>query len=366
MIWRMASTNIRTRSVALAALTVGTFFTAQEVFMDMAGRRGELASQDIVNGLEFWIAWAALTPLVVAAIRRWPLDTPPIAKSIGLHSAVAVSLAALHSIINHVVRVLVDLVFRGSEPLRVSVNGTAVVWDVFTGLVFYAVVVMLFTALALRRLYAAEQVDAEALRAELTQSKLDALRSQLRPHFLFNTLNAISVIVGEDAAKAQQMVLSLSTLLRRALDQEAHEVPLSEELAFTSEYLDIQRARFGSRLDTMIDVPPALLRAVVPVFLLQPLVENAIEHGASEHRPTTVVLHASRDGDTLCVSIADNGPGIPDENLRRDGIGLGNTRARLEQLYEGRSSVTYRAADPAAPFPGARVEIRLPYRETVK
>src|SRR5205823_14489924 len=110
---------------------------------------------------------------------------------------------------------------------------------------FYATIVMIYTAVRFRSLYVAEQLSATALEAELTRAKLDSLRSQLRPHFLFNTLNAISIFVKEDADKAQQMILRLSTLLRRSLDEEAHEVPLRQELGFVQDYLDIQHWRFG-------------------------------------------------------------------------------------------------------------------------
>ncbi len=155
---------------------------------------------------------------------------------------------------------------------------------------FYSVVVMVYTALRFRS-------SAAALDAELTQSKLDTLRSQLRPHFLFNTLNAISVFVVEDADKAQQMLLRLSTLLRRSLDEEAHEVPLEQELAFVNDYLDIQRGRFGDQLIVELAFDPAVLTVRVPVFLLQPLLENAIEHGKFEDKCTTVVLGAGRRRD---------------------------------------------------------------------
>lgn len=158
-------------------------------------------------------------------------------------------------------------------------------------------------------MYLAEQLSAAALETELARSKLDTLRSQLRPHFLFNTLNAISVFVVEDTGKAQQMILRLSTLLRRNLDEEAHAVTLERELAFVNDYLDIQRGRFGDDLIVDVAVDPAVLAARVPVFLLQPLLENAIEHGKSEDRPTTIALGASREHDELRITLVDDGPG---------------------------------------------------------
>jgi signal transduction histidine kinase len=362
----MALTARRSRVVTIA-LAVGAFFTAQEVLMDLAGRRGQLAAQDVVNGLEFWIVWALLTPLVVAAMRRWPLDTPT-APRLLLHAAVAVVLAMLHNVIADFASAFAQSAFAGvgfGDAVRRSLNPTAFVWGVFTGVVYYALVAMFYAALALRRLYVTEQIGATALRAELTQSKLDMLRSQLRPHFLFNTLNAISIFVSEDSAKAQQMILRLSTLLRRSLDEEAHEVALEEELAFANDYLDIQRGRFGDRLVVALDVRDDVLRANVPVFVLQPLLENAIEHGRSEERAFTVTLHASRLGDSLYIAVIDDGPGMTNDGARSEGIGFRNTRARLEHLYGRRSAVEWGPADPQADQPGTRVAIRLPFRETL-
>ena len=151
-----------------------------------------------------------------------------------MHATVALGLAVTHNIIADFATAFARSAFAGGgfvDALRRSATD-GVRLGVFTGVVYYAVVALFYAALALRRLCVAEQVGAAALRAELTQSKLDMLRSHLRPHFLFNTLNAISVFVGEDSAKAQQMILRLSTLLRRSLDEEAQEVALEEELAF--------------------------------------------------------------------------------------------------------------------------------------
>jgi LytS/YehU family sensor histidine kinase len=184
----------------------------------------------------------------------------------------------------------------------------------------------------------------------------------LRPHFLFNTLNAISVFMTEDAGKAQQMLFRLSSLLRRSLDEEAHEVPLRRELAYVNDYLDIQRGRFGDRLVVNVTVDPDVLETRVPVFLLQPLLENAIEHGKSEDRCTTITLAAGRDGESLHIVLADDGPGIADRASPRQGIGLGNTRARLHHLYGQRATLELGAADSH----GTRVEIRIPLRESAQ
>jgi len=362
----MASDSMRISRVVALALVVGTFFVTQEVATDLAAGRPIRVANDIVVALLFWAVWAVLTPAVLMAVHRWPLDAKPVYRPLLVHAAVGTVLATVQSIITLGLR-SAALYLRGGvgalESLRRNASPAAFVWGVFTGVCFYSVVVMVYTALRFRGLYAAEQLSAAALETELTRSKLDTLRSQLRPHFLFNTLNAISIFVTEDADKAQQMLLRLSTLLRRSLDEEAHEVPLQRELAFVNDYLDIQRGRFGDRLIVRLAIDPAVLNARVPVFLLQPLLENAIEHGKSDDECTTVALSASRERDMLHITLTDDGPGVGGSVPVREGIGLGNARARLHHLYGPRATVELGAAHGKTEWPGARVEIRIPFQE---
>jgi LytS/YehU family sensor histidine kinase len=201
------------------------------------------------------------------------------------------------------------------------------------------------------------------LEAELARSQLDALRSQLRPHFLFNTLNAISTLTVEDPEKARRMLLRLGSLLRRSLDEEQHEVSLEQELGFLLEYLEIQRVRFGDRLVVQVEIDPAASPARVPVLFLQPLVENAIEHGGSD-RPggTSIVVRASRHDGTLRLTVEDDGAGPGTVPSPVEGIGLRNTRERLRKLYGDRASLALRPARPDQPGAGgARVEITIPF-----
>ena len=365
--FRMPSDSMRVSRVVALALVVGTFFVAQEVLTDLASGRPVRVASDLVVVLLFWAVWACLTPAVLMAVRHWPLDARPLYRPILAHAAIAVALAAAHNLITLTVR-SVALYLRGGIGVRAAFTATAslpaFIWGLFTGACFYAVVVMVYTALRFRGLYAAGQISAAALETELTQSKLDTLRLQLRPHFLFNTLNAISIFVTEDADNAQQMLLRLSTLLRRSLDEQAHEVPLRQELAFVNDYLDIQRGRFGDQLNVHFAVDPAVLNASVPVFLLQPLLENAIEHGKSEGNRTTIALCAGREDDMLYVMLEDDGPGVGGGGPVHEGIGLGNTRARLRHMYGEQATVALGAAHRQRAWRGAAVEIRIPYRET--
>lgn len=355
----MTSDGLRTSRVVVLALVVGTFFVAQEVFTDLVGGRPVHVVNDVEVVLRFWAVWALLTPAVLWAARRWPLDAKPVYRPLLVHAAVAIILAVVQNLITLGLRA-VPPYLRGAvgalEALKQSASPVAFVWGVFTGLFFYAVAVMVYTAFRFRS-------RASELETELTQSKLDTLQSQLRPHFLFNTLNAISIFVTEDADTAQQMILRLSTLLRRSLEEEAHEVPLHQELAFVNDYLDIQRARFGDRLTVQLAVDPAVLNASVPVFLLQPLLENAIEHGKQDDECLRIILSAGRERDALRIAIADNGLGVRGGVPVREGVGLGNTRARLHHLYGSGATVEL---GTARGMPGVRVEIRLPFRETLE
>ena len=335
--------------------------------MDLARRHPTAAVQDVVDGFLFWAVWVALSPVVLVTLRRWPLDTKPLTRRVLVHVGASITLAVVHNLIAVAVLSVVVPVWPAASlrvALLASTNPTAFVWGLFTGILFYAAIVMTHAVTRFQRLYIAERVSAAALEAELTQSKLDTLRSQLRPHFLFNTLNAISVFVTEDGAKAQQMLLQLSALLRRSLDEEAHEVSLSQELTFVNHYLDIQRGRFGDRLTVRLAVDTTVLEASVPVFLLQPLLENAIEHGRSNDERTTIALRARREHNMLHITLTDDGRGIGSEFPLREGIGLSNTRARLRHLYGPVATVDVGGAQGEDELPGTRVEIRIPLRES--
>jgi signal transduction histidine kinase len=310
----------------------------------------------VFAALLFWGLWALLTPVILLFLRRWPLDTKPIYRPILLHAAISFVMAVVQMMLTLGLRSFALYLFGlvGSrEALHAIGSPAALAWGAFTGAFFYWLVAAVDSALRFRDRYA-------ALESELNRSKLDALRSQLRPHFLFNTLNAISGLVPQGDT-AHRMLLRLSSLLRRSLDEDAHEVPLQTELTFLNDYLDIQRVRFGDQLIIDVDMEPSALGARVPVFLLQPLLENAIEYGESDDGHTTIRLSARRDGDQLVIRVEDDGPGVPSVTPVREGVGLGNSRARLHHLYGSRATVELSAHRDAARLRGTRVVIRLPW-----
>ena len=200
------------------------------------------------------------------------------------------------------------------------------------------------------------QAHSTQLQAQLAEARLDALRMQLNPHFLFNTLNAVSALVDRDPSGVRKMIARLSELLRTTTDRRAtDEVPLRQELQLLDRYIEIMEIRFQGRLRVEREVEPSALEALVPNLILQPIVENALEHGASRAVGEGVVrIAARRDGERLSVTVRDNGPGV---GARREGVGLGNTRARLAQLYGEKAGVTL----DTAPDGGAVAEIVLPY-----
>jgi len=234
------------------------------------------------------------------------------------------------------------------------------VYDAHLGWITYWVFLVALRSIDSQRRLRDERLRNSHLETQLVQSQLQTLRVQLQPHFLFNTLNAISALALADPMQARLMISRLSDFLRLTLEERhAQQVPLSRELEFLECYLGIQQVRFQDRLVTQMDVAGDTMRALVPNMILQPLVENALRHGLLD-KPERGTLHivTRRDGDELHVQVDDDGLGLPPEGAK-DGIGLGNTRTRLEMLFGGLATLELsRRANG-----GTRVEMRFPYRE---
>ncbi len=309
--------------------------------------------QALAGQLRDYGCWAPLTPAVVLATasarrRRW------LARVL-LHVALAATCAA---------------VFSG---LYAAATGTwgqgprvALAHHAPRAALRYLVTAGGFLAVAAHLRAQRHALRAQVLESHLTQARLDALRVQLHPHFLFNTLHAIGSLVDERPAAARRMLTILGELLRLTLDRPAGRVPLREELAWLDRYLALQRVRFGDRLEVEVAVEPRALDAEVPALLLQPLVENALTHGADPDTGATAVQVAARVADDrLRLTVRDRGPGVrPDVTggARAGGVGLRNTRERLEAAYGPRHVLIIQAR----PEGGAEVTVELPFerRET--
>lgn len=288
-----------------------------------------------------WYTWAALTPVIIALGRRFPLDRRTRPGAIGVH--IGASFAA--SLLVAAVSAGADVLFRSSPTNIVALIRA---WFLSglpaTTIAYFAVLGISYALFNAARLRARER-HAEQLAAQLTDARLSALRMQLQPHFLFNSLNAIMALVRDrDTAGAIGALSLLSDLLRTSLRSDAtHEVPLRDELEFIRRYLAMAQIRFGDRLTVHYAADEDLLDVPVPTFILQPVVENAVRHGISRSRtPGTIEIGATRDGTQLVLTVRDDGKGLPPEweDGSSEGLGLANTRARLAYMYGSASSVT--------------------------
>ena len=249
---------------------------------------------------------------------------------------------------------------RPHPPFPRVLPGGAFSARVRVNLPIYWIIVSVAHALLFYRRSQERERKAFELAAGLAQAKLQALRMQLQPHFLFNTLNAISTLVHRDARAADEMIGNLSDFLRLTLETaDQQEVPLRQELDFLDRYLAIEQVRFGDRLRVTRDIAPEVLAALVPSLILQPLVENAIRHGLEPSRQTGVLtITANRMGKSLLLVVRDNGVGLKSKSSSnsREGIGLANTRARLRELYGDAAGLELKSGAEG----GLAVELTLP------
>jgi two-component sensor histidine kinase len=296
------------------------------------------AGKLIVLNLALWYVPALLMPAIVWAARRFPFDTGHKVRAVAAHSVGALMFAAVH--------------FTGLMSVRFLLwdNGgkwPSASWSQFLqrrifeqldwSLMVYAVIVGVSHAVAFYRESQERKLKAAQLETRLVEARLKTLEAELHPHFLFNTLHAISTLVHRDPDSADRMISRLSDLLRITFDRTGEpKVSLKEEIEFLQKYLDIEQTRFQDRLTVHVKIDPESLDGEVPRMILQPLVENAIKHGiAGRHGGNQIQIAAGRDGDRLWMQVRDNGGGLQVRTLKalRTGVGLSNTRARLDCLY---------------------------------
>ena len=283
-----------------------------------------------------WLIWALLTPLVLAQARRYPLEAPHRARDIRTHVLTALIIGTVYATINIALYFLFGDPEPGSAFLR-SWLESVLVWTPLS-LIFYAALASVGFVLAYQQRLQERDVQAARLEAQLSDARLHALRNQLNPHFLFNTLNTVSMHVRSgDTQTSVRLIARLSELLRHMLDEErSAEVPLGTEMEYVERYLEIEGARFSDRLRTCIDVPESVRDARVPNLLLQPLIENAIRHGIARRADAgRLELRACRAGDSLRIEVVNEGEPLPAgfDGDSAAGIGLRNTSSRLRHLY---------------------------------
>ncbi|MCP3140622.1 sensor histidine kinase [Pyxidicoccus xibeiensis] len=339
-----------------------TLAALETYFFSRSGPQPLALWRAFVSQLPAWYVWVPATPAVVHLSRRLRLGRPLEARAVGAHLAMCLGVGALFG----GVYTLSHVAFQPSAsatPLALLMLRFWLGWLPMTAMTYAAVLGVAHAVDSQRRARENER-QAAALAVQLAEARLQALQTQLHPHFLFNTLNAIVVLVREkETDTAARMLVLLSDILRQLLQQGAtQEVPLREEVAVLSRYLEIQQLRFQDRLRVVWDVDAGVLDARVPHLVLQPLVENAIRHGISQRSAAgDLLIRARRQGDMLVLVVEDDGPGLPAgfELERGPGIGLSNTRARLGQLYgdAGRVSVANRSGST-----GTVATVLLPLR----
>lgn len=328
-----------------------------------------------------WYTWAALAPLVFRLAERYPIQAPVRLRGLGrqLPASIAVTLLAM------VIGAFVSTVFEPSsfgQQLQFFLS-----MHFATGLFTYWALFTIQQAVHFHAEKTRREVEASRLAAELAQSRLQALKSQLQPHFLFNTLHAIVTLLDEDTLSAEDMLLRLSDLLRAFLeDYDGQEITLRRELALLDLYLGIQRVRFKDRLTTQIYIAPDVLDCAVPSLILQPIVENAIRHGIGQRVGSDCIeIEARREDDSLCIDVRNRNSMLMKGTLENDafnsspldssgieesrpeseksaaghGIGLSNTRLRLRELYGENARIRLDMIWPQ----GVACRIRLPFRE---
>jgi two-component system LytT family sensor kinase len=307
----------------------------------------------------YWLSWWILSPLVFWWCRRlrdadWRLRAPALL----LGALIAVFLSPLISQLLRIALSWLHLCIGDCEDTAVSPAEWfhQAVRVAGINLPVYAGFVLAWHAGTFYREARDRQVTAAELESLLQQAQLEALRSQLNPHFLFNALHSLSELVHTDPALAEKLIVRLGELLRQVLKSSTcQEVTLAEELEFIRGYVEIEQMRLGERLRVSWDIEAGALEARVPSLILQPLVENAVQHGiAAVAGLGLLAIAARRDAQFLLLEVRDNGPGLTQTSIDRQGIGLANTRARLQRLYGERHGFELQAAD------GLTVRVRIP------
>ena len=306
-----------------------------------------------------WLAWALATPLILRLGRRFPPTQWRHATTWIIHLAACLATGVVYSIWAATLQILLQP--WGYVQVK-RFWGTA--FYVFSGefhlfLILYAAILAIHYTLESQRRLAQQETETARLNEQLSRAQLGALRRQLEPHFFFNTLNAIAGLVRENRNEtAVSMIAGLSDLLRRVLDDSGKQaVSLGEEMEFLETYLDIQKMRFADRLQLSVNVPSQFLSVRVPSLILQPMVENAIEHGIGKRAAGgSIRIAAARDNGFLTLSVYNDGPHIPDDWERHSGVGISNVRARLQSLYgkDCRLNIENRDA-------GVEVQLSVPY-----
>lgn len=347
--------GLRTWQIAAVWMIPALLSTAETViFASQAGRPIALWRAFIGEAPQ-WLGWALLTPIILALAERFPLRRPLRPSAVLVHGAASVIAGLLLAVADALVNAWV-------RPSSAGLLSTTRSWFLgglpATTLVYFAIVMAGYAWRSSARLRERER-EAAALEAELRRAQLGALRMQLQPHFLFNSLNAVMALVRDrDTERALAALALIGDVLRATVNAgDANEATLASELDFVRQYLRIEQMRFGDRLEVSFHTDDAPGDALVPVFILQPFVENALKHGVLRGRErNTIAIGAGVEGASLLLSVRDDGRGLAPLG-DGTGVGIANARRRLDHLYGARATL---AVTPGAAGRGVDVTIAIP------
>jgi len=317
---------------------IGIVFTLQYYFTSFRSERPVGLADSAYMQMTWSYLWALATPLVVWLSIKIPIERHNWLRSSLIHLPISILLSVALTAIGHVILWL-HFGWTMGKPFSFERLTRFVVGNFSEGVGMYLLIALIAYSFGYYRRYREGELRSVRLEAQLSQAQLQALKMQLHPHFLFNTLHSISALLNKQPDAARTMITRLGDFLRLTLENAGtQEVTLKKEMEFLQCYLEIERVRFQDRLVTRVDVSPPALDARVPNLILQPIVENAIRHGiAPRSTPGLIEIRAKPQNGTLRIQIRDNGPGLPadraSEKLFSKGLGLANTERRLDRLY---------------------------------
>jgi len=345
------------RSLAAFAFwsLLGVAFASQFYFSSAQFGNPVSWSRALAYSLADWYVFAALSVPTIWLTRRIPIERPHRAQGALQHALASVGFSFAYMVMRGGIATWQSPTASFAQSFNALLFKT---WHF--NLIVYWVIVAVSHAFDYARKFRERELRAAELEKRLTEARLQALQMQLNPHFLFNTLHAISALMHRDVEAADRMLVRLSDLLRRALDtSDTQEVTLREEIEFLSRYAEIEQTRFGDRLKIEMNIAPDTLDALVPNLVLQPLLENSIRHGIEPHaRVGRIEVMAQRAGDVLHLEVRDNGGGLNGKMV--EGVGISNTRARLQQLYGARQKLELSNAAEGGVF----VRLSFPFHPT--
>ena len=335
-----------------------------------------LQNQLSTNPVAFWrilvwqlvsgYIWFGISPVILLLSKRFPFHDGKWKTSLPVHLVACVVIALTQLAIDAFVLTRLGYPPNREFPNFFEAYKFFVLVNLHLSILIYMAVVGIWSSYSYYQKYRERELQASQLEARLAQSRLQVLKMQLHPHFLFNTLNAISELIYKDPESADRMLTDLSDLLRLSFENlEVQEIPLKHELEFLEKYLEIEQMRFHDRLEVNMQISPDTLDASVPNMILQPLVENAIKHGiAPRSSGGRVDINAVRNNGHLQIEVADDGLGVPFGDLENlpEGVGLSNTRRRLKHLYGDKHRFGLKKLEKG----GLEVSLEIPFRVAIK